>query len=216
MAQNISFHSPDGNKGIARTYWVKVRLKSARAHLKSCSSLSDVEGLTWLHPSSPLCCLPHISLSLLGLPSIPLCSASWQMSHSSAISNILGSPVQLCFYFDSVIQLPPGLPAFIHKLLWRTWPGASDFLKEPRTSPWPFTLASFVSLKFSPFNCIYNSLFIWCFLGPETSWGVLSQGGSLAAWGLALKALFSLFNYIARGVSWTTPISETITASRST
>lgn len=96
MADNIHYHSKRGmgaewrNTGPTCAY---IRLKAKRADSKSCSSLSVVRGLSWLHPPSiadrtTLTSFPpswagavpfslHLRLPLAGYPTAQASPASW-------------------------------------------------------------------------------------------------------------------------------------------
>lgn len=69
-------------------YQTKARLKLRRGNSQSCSSVSSVQGLRWLRPSSFPACKSRLSL---GLVPFSVCRLPWQVSHSSGLWNSLQS-----------------------------------------------------------------------------------------------------------------------------
>lgn len=150
MAQNMHYHSKGrGKQGIGGESWAKAKPQPSRASSKSYSSLTDVKGLRWLCPSSFANWNTHLSLAMLLTPSLKLWLADF--SHSSSISNILGSLMH-CHSFNT-----QGLPC-------RT-PGPGGRCYNPSTP------VSFMTLKPEPQGqCSQVELSAWSGTCPLLEW----------------------------------------------
>lgn len=84
------------NGSIVRKYWNTTRLQPSKVDFKSCSSISDVEELSWLHLSSVTAYKTHLPLGLIPLS---LCSFPWKLSQGSGISDTLGLPIKSRLHF---------------------------------------------------------------------------------------------------------------------
>ena len=87
---------------MMRGCWTKARVKASRVISKFCVSMSLTARLRSLTPFSFVDC--NILL-FLGLAPLPVGSFTWQVSHDSGGSNILGSPIPSKFHLHSMASL---------------------------------------------------------------------------------------------------------------
>ena len=93
---------------MVKKHWTKARLKTSWTNCKLCFSISYIKML-FRCPTTLSFVDGNIQLSLETLP-LPVSSFSWQVSHCSGISNMLGFPRQSRF------QLCNLTPPFRHTL----------------------------------------------------------------------------------------------------
>ena len=91
----MHYHPKAGRRGIVRKHWAKSKTKCSRANLRSCSSVSTVQGLRWCPPSSFADCNTLLSL---GMAPLSVCSSPWQVSSTY---NTLGQPYNPGFTFTT-------------------------------------------------------------------------------------------------------------------
>lgn len=105
---------------VVRKYWTKTK---CWANSRLCIAVSDVKAL--FRSPTPFIFVDCNTLLALGLVPFPVSSLPWQVSHSSGISNILGSPKQSRLHLYSFTQWL--LWASMQEHPWHT-PGLSGFL----------------------------------------------------------------------------------------